>query len=93
LTNRPEERLELSSSSCCNPYRLLPALAALGEIGQQALAKRWAESMSEPDHPHSVDGKRISDDWTTDCAIYLLEPIVRLVKQATSGEAMYLLIE
>lgn len=59
----------------------------------QSLAKRWAAHMSTSDYTHSVDGDRVSDDWSVDEARGLLEEIVALSRRATSDHAMYLLNE
>jgi len=59
----------------------------------QAIAEQWAKTMSTREHTHSVSGDRLSDDWSVDDALRLLNPIVELLKQHSDAQSLYLLIE
>jgi hypothetical protein len=75
------------------PARLCAKLIALDDKGLEAVAKAWAQIMSTPEHTHSVTGKRISEDWTTNDALSLVQPIAALAQHTIGGKGMYLLIE
>jgi len=68
-------------------------LAKLSSLNQKTVAKRWAAAVSTPEHTHSVTGKKLSDGWTAEEALGILQPLVALAKKATAGHQMYLLIE
>jgi hypothetical protein len=68
-------------------------LARLDCIDQAAVAKRWAEAMSTPEHTHSVTGRKLSEGWTTQEALDLLQSLVALAARATKGQQLYLLTE
>ena len=58
-----------------------------------AVADKWAKAMSHPDYTHNGLGDRIMDDWTTDQALSILNPIVELLQQRSGSQSLYLLIE
>jgi hypothetical protein len=68
-------------------------LAKLGSIDQAAVAERWAEAMSSPEHTHSGAGHKLSDGWTSAEALGLLQPLVALAVRASKGQQLYLLTE
>jgi hypothetical protein len=62
--------------------------------GQQQLAQKWAARMSTPEYTHSADSSnRLQDDWSVDDALSILRPLGDLVKKATPGQRLYLLLE
>lgn len=75
------------------PVEMASRLLALDQQDLNAVAGQWAATMSTPDYTHSVSGERLCDDWAASEAIAILQPIVRLARQATTGQRMYLLIE
>lgn len=75
------------------PQEILPKLAALDQRELEAVASRWAATMSSPKHTHSVAGTKISDGWTMSDAMDCLRPILSLGRQTANNQRMYLLIE
>jgi len=59
----------------------------------RSVARNWAACMSTPEFTHSINGERLSDDWTVDDALRILESIAELARQHTDGQSMYLLTE
>jgi hypothetical protein len=75
------------------PPSLCARLMALDHKGLDAVAKRWAATMSTPEYTFSASGVKLSDGWTTDEALSVLQPIADLARNAIGGKRMYLLIE
>lgn len=60
----------------------------------QPLAQKWAARMSTPEYTHSADGSnRLQDDWSVDDALSILRPLGELLKKASPGHRLYLLLE
>jgi hypothetical protein len=74
------------------PSELVPKLGSLDQRGLQAVAEKWAASMSTPEYTHSVSGQKLNDGWTATDAIEILQPLVALARKGP-GQRMYLLIE
>ena len=72
---------------------LAAKLATADDRALEAIAARWAAAMSTPKYTHSVTGVRICDGWSPADALDLLQPIVALIRQASSGQRLYLLVE
>lgn len=75
------------------PEEFVTQLKTADNACLHSLASLWAARMSTPEHTHSVSGTRISDDWTIEDALSLLNPIAALVKRQSDGQALYLLME
>ncbi len=67
--------------------------ASLVSLEINSVAGKWAESMSTPEHTHSVSGVRLSDGWTIDEARSALQPIAELVQSAAPNQRLFLLTE
>ncbi len=74
---------------------VMPATFArrLGALDPGRAAELWAAAMSTPEFTHSVSGTRVSDGWTAEEALGLLQPLMALAGRATAGQRMYLLVE
>ncbi|MEO1529475.1 MAG: hypothetical protein AAFX06_28975 [Planctomycetota bacterium] len=64
-----------------------------GGDGVTAIADKWAKAMSHRDYTHNRLGERVMDDWTTDQALSILNPIVDLLQQRTGRQSLHLLVE
>lgn len=68
-------------------------LGVLDDTAIEEVASSWAARMSAPEFTHSVSGNKLSDGWTAEQAIKILQPLVVLSRQADPRAAMYLLTE
>ncbi len=75
------------------PPILCAKLLALDETDLVTVAGRWAATMSTPNYTHSVSGEKLSAGWTAEKAMSVLQPIVKLAKEAIGGKGIFLLIE
>jgi len=83
--------LACGSEQC--PDEFVARLKSLADSDLNAIAKQWAARMSTPEYTHSVSGDRISDDWSLEDAVSLLNPMAQLARRHTDGQSLYLLIE
>jgi hypothetical protein len=74
------------------PSEFNPKLVSLDQGSLQAIAEKWAATMSTPEYTHSVSGERLNDGWTVSEAIEILYLLVELARQGVD-QRMYLLIE
>jgi hypothetical protein len=74
-------------------HNLVIELATADDQALEAIAARWAATMSTPDYTHSVTGEKLEDGWSTADALDVLRPLVGLVRQASSEQRLYLLVE
>src|SRR5262249_52264060 len=72
------------------PRDMVSKLASQDQRGLQAVAEKWAATMSTPEYTHSVSGVRVNDGWTASDAMEILGPIVALARRAAGGQSMYL---
>lgn len=76
------------------PPDFITKLKELGSaIAVEQLAVAFAARMSTTEYTHSVDGERLYEDWTTENARFILEPLVTLAKELSSRQSIFLLIE
>lgn len=75
------------------PDDFLRRLKSATERELATMAQVWAASMSTPDYTHSVSGKRLSDGWSPEDALGILNSIAELAKKQAPGQVLYLLIE
>jgi hypothetical protein len=74
------------------PLEVSTRLLALDGEGLAEVAGRWSARMSEPDHTHSLSGRRVEPDWTAADATEILRALVALARRGDNVR-MYLLIE
>ena len=75
------------------PEDFLSQIQSSSDSDLNGIAVKWAKIMSTPDYTHSMDGQRLSEDWTTEDASSILAPIITLIKKQTDNQVMYLLLE
>ncbi len=75
------------------PHDFTGRVSSASNDDLHTIAERWAKTMSTPDYTHSVSGDRLSDDWSVDYALSILNPIVTLAKQHSAGQSLFILIE
>jgi hypothetical protein len=97
------ENADLEAALFCHPSRIasleqfpadfLAALKSADTSALHAIAEQWASEMSTPDYTHSIDGERLTEDWTTEEAMSLMQPITKLVQMQDGRQNLYLLVE
>ena len=75
------------------PAAATRALALLDADGLNAIATKWAATMSGPDYTQSTTGEVLSDGWSQGDAMEALRPIAALARKAAADQQMYLLTE
>jgi hypothetical protein len=81
--------------SCCGHLLVFRQLIVESILkAPQQLAQKWAARMSTPEYTHSAErSNRLQDDWSVDDALRILGPLGQLVKKASPGQRLYLLLE
>jgi hypothetical protein len=75
------------------PVDMVAKFASLDDQGLDAVAKKWAATMSTPEYTHSVTGLKLDDGWSATEAMEVLKPLVDLARKTGDGQRMYLFIE
>jgi hypothetical protein len=65
----------------------------IASLNVEAVAEKWAATMSLPERTHSVTGVRISDGWNQKDTVNLLHAVMAISQSAAVGQRMYLLTE
>jgi hypothetical protein len=84
-----------SPPSSGNDVEGFPAdfLTKLPTLDAPTVAERWAAALSTPGHTHSASGRKVSDGWSTNDALVVLNPLMALSVKRTGAQEMYLLTE
>lgn len=72
---------------------LILKLASLDETGRAAVADKWAETLSGPEHTHSGTGIEVQAGCDISEARAMLDEILQIVNTAPSEAGLYVLIE